>query len=245
MSERLETIKIRFKQKQNNSLCIFKISYSKIANFDGLYKWQAENRTTRPVFRLQDGPPYANGDIHIGHMVNKVLKDIYLRYKLVSGYRVEYTPGWDCHGLPIELSALKSLNTRGKSSSSSTMSLNKSSPSDIRRMASEYALRFVDAQMSSFRRMNLLADWSQIYRTIDPVYMCNELDVFYRLYDRQLIYRDYMPVYWSVSSQTALAESELEYNLEHESNALYVAFPVVQIPHDIQRFLSNNCLYFI
>lgn len=170
-----------------------------------------------------------------------MLKDIYLRYKLVSGHRVQYTPGWDCHGLPIELSALKSLGRATKSSGSEqpTLSLNKSKPNDIRRLASEYARKFIDIQMKSFQRMNLLADWSQIYRTIDPEYMCNELDVFYRLYDRKLIYRDYMPVYWSVSSQTALAESELEYNLEHESSALYVAFPIVQIPEDVRRFLSN------
>lgn len=94
--------------------------------------------------------------------------------------------------------------------------------------------------MASFRRMNLLADWSQIYRTLDANYMCNELDLFYQLFERKLIYRDYMPVYWSVSSQTALAESELEYNAEHESNAMYVAFPVVHMSDETRRFLSRS-----
>lgn len=166
-----------------------------------------------------------------------MLKDIYLRYKLMSGYRVEYRPGWDCHGLPIELSALKSLGRQEKSSS---LSLNKSKPEEIRRLASNYAKKFIDVQMSTFRRMNLLCDWSHIYRTIDPVYMCNELDLFTKLYERGLIYRDYMPVYWSVSSQTALAESELEYNLEHLSSALYVAFEIVTVPDEIRRLFKSN-----
>jgi isoleucyl-tRNA synthetase len=87
--------------------------------------------------------------------------------------------------------------------------------------------------------MNLLCDWSNIYRTIDPDYMCNELDLFHQLYEKKLIYRDYMPVYWSVSSQTALAESELEYNLEHKSDALYVAFEIVEFSPKIKKFLSK------
>lgn len=166
-------------------------------------------------------------------MVNKVLKDIYLRYKLISGYRVEYRPGWDCHGLPIELSALKSLGKQQKPNA-------RSNPLEVRQLAANYARKFIDIQMASFRRMNLLCDWSHVYRTIDPSYICAELDLFYKLYESNLIYRDYMPVYWSVSSQTALAESELEYNLEHLSEALYVAFEVVQIPQEIKRYLSNK-----
>lgn len=170
-------------------------------------------------------------------MVNKVLKDIYLRYKLISGYRVEYKPGWDCHGLPIELSALRSLGGGKKKAPTFSAS---HSPIEVRRHAVNYARKYIDAQMSSFRRMNLLCDWSHVYKTIDPRYMAAQLDLFYKLYERKLIYRDYMPVYWSVSSQTALAESELEYNAEHLSHALYVAFEVVQLPHEIKMFLSNS-----
>lgn len=94
--------------------------------------------------------------------------------------------------------------------------------------------------METFKKMNLLADWSKIYRTIDPKFMCKEIDLFYSLYENKLIYRDYMPVYWSISSQTALAEFELEYNPEHKSNALYVAYELVEYSTEIKKFLSIN-----
>jgi isoleucyl-tRNA synthetase len=160
---------------------------------------------------------------------------------------VNYIPGWDCHGLPIELNALKSLKAKEKKSSSSSkknvkvdeLTLNKKDPFKIRAFASDYAKECIQIQMNSFKRMNLMADWSQIYRTIDPDFMCSELDLFYKLYENNLIYRAYMPVYWSVSSQTALAESELEYNSEHKSDALYVAFKMTSYSDEIKKLLSN------
>jgi isoleucyl-tRNA synthetase len=180
-------------------------------------------------------------------LYQKVLKDIYLRYKLISGYKVNYIPGWDCHGLPIELNALKSLKAKEKKSSKKQvqvdeLSLNKKDPFKIRAFSRDYALECIQIQMNSFKRMNLLADWSQIYRTIDPDFLCNELDLFYKLYEKNLIYRAYMPVYWSVSSQTALAESELEYNSEHKSDALYVAFKLVNYSDEIKKHLSKKTL---
>lgn len=207
-----------------------------LADFDGLYKWQEKNRTDRPVFTLHDGPPYANGDIHIGHMVNKVLKDIYMRYKLISGHRVNYVPGWDCHGLPIELNAVKqSLKANKKSGHALN---NRKDPIGVREFARDYAEKCIAIQTNSFKQMNLMADWSRIYRTIDSKFMCDELDLFFNLYNKKLIYRAYMPVYWSVSSQTALAESELEYNTEHKSRALYVAFKLTHIPDQIKSALG-------
>jgi isoleucyl-tRNA synthetase len=210
----------------------------KIADFDTLYEWQSKELHDRPAFVLHDGPPYANGDIHLGHLVNKVLKDICLRYKLLTGYRVEYKPGWDCHGLPIELNAAKSLKKESKKTKQEVGSFEKAAPLDIRRMARAYAVKCVDGQMSSFKSMGLLADWTNIYRTMDPAYMCNQIDLFGKLHSSGLIYRDYMPVYWSVSSQSALAESELEYNDEHKSRGAFVAFELINYPEAIKRALS-------
>ncbi len=165
-----------------------------------------------------------------------------MRFKLLSGYQISYKPGWDCHGLPIELSAIKSLKKSSlkKNSESKVVTYNKSNPVDVRKNANQYALSCIDIQLKSFKQMNLLADWSSIYRTIDPDYMCKELDLFYDLYEKKLIYRNFMPVYWSVSSQTALAEFELEYNQNHRSNALYVAFELVNYPDEIKQLLSKS-----
>lgn len=147
---------------------------------------------------------------------------------------MDFTPGWDCHGLPIELNALKTLKNK---------SATKNNPIEMRKIAKDFAKQWIQTQSDSFKEMNLLADWSKIYRTIDPDFMCSELDVFYDLYEKKLIYRDYMPVYWSVSSQTALAEFELEYNAEHKSSAVYVAFELVKYPDSIKQLLSK--LYLI
>ncbi len=220
-----------------------------MANFEGLYDWQEKNRNNRPTFTLHDGPPYANGDIHMGHMVNKVLKDIYSRYKLISGHKVNFIPGWDCHGLPIELSALKSIKSKEKKSQKKNSqpidekTLNRKDPFELRSFASNYAKEQIQIQMNSFRQMNLMTNWNKIYRTIDPNFLCNELDLFYDLYEKNLIYRDYMPVYWSVSSQTALAESELEHNLEHKSDAMYVAFQLIEFSNKIRKYLSNKNIF--
>jgi isoleucyl-tRNA synthetase len=138
------------------------------------------------------------------------------------------------HGLPIELNALKILNK------SKTKSKEKLNPVDIRKNASNYAKSCIETQMNSFKQMNLLADWNTIYRTIDVNFMCSEIDLFWSLYTKKLIYRDYMPVFWSVSSQTALAEFELEYNPEHKSKALYVAFELKKYSDQIRNLLSSQ-----
>jgi isoleucyl-tRNA synthetase len=225
------------------NVCSNEEKIKNITDFDGLYEWQIKHLLNRPTYTLHDGPPYANGDIHIGHMVNKVLKDIYNRYKLLSGHRIDFVPGWDCHGLPIELNAIKSLKKKKQahhgSSSNQDVTFNKNDPVDIRKNASEYAKACINLQMNSFKRMNLLADWNTIYRTFDASYMCDELDLFYSLYERKFIYRDYMPVYWSVSSQTALAEFELEYKSDHKSDAFYVAFEMINYSHQLKSYLSN------
>jgi isoleucyl-tRNA synthetase len=203
----------------------------KLNNFDQIYKWQEVERSNADTFILHDGPPYANGDIHMGHMVNKALKDVYLRYKLLSGYKINYIPGWDCHGLPIEMNALKTVKSSTKEGLNANL--------ETRKIASSFAKKHVNSQMESFKQLNLISDWSKIYRTIDPSYMCNEIDVFYNLYKKKLIFRDYMPVYWSISSNTALAEFELEYNTEHKSNAVYVEFEIHDYPESLRSILSK------
>ena len=146
-------------------------------------------------------------------------------------------------GLPIELNAIKSLNTKAKKSKSGSTQIQftKSDPLDIRKYAVEYANECIQIQMNSFKELNLLADWSNIYRTIDVDYMCKELDLFYDLYQKKLIYRDYMPVYWSVSSQTALAEFELEYKADHKSESVFVEYELVKYSDQLKSFLSNLC----
>eukprot|EP00105_Crassostrea_gigas_P016983 XP_011434582.1 PREDICTED: isoleucine--tRNA ligase, mitochondrial [Crassostrea gigas] len=179
-----------------------------------LYKWQ-QNENRNKQFILHDGPPYANGKLHVGHAINKVLKDIINRYNLLQGYRVHYVPGWDCHGLPIELKALKKSKKQTLSDQS------------IRAMSKTFAEESIQVQKEGFQEYGVMADWEgQCYRTMDPLYEAQQLDVFYAMYEKELIYQGYMPVYWSPSSRTALAEAELEYDPGFVSKAVYVKFPV-------------------
>ncbi|KAI0232253.1 isoleucine-tRNA ligase [Massospora cicadina] len=174
-----------------------------------IYRWQGETNQG-PEFIIHDGPPYANGSLHIGHAFNKVLKDIINRYRLLRGYRIRYIPGWDCHGLPIELKALAKLKATNLS------------PLDIRRVARETAIKAIGEQMADLKRWGIMADWDDFYRTLDPPYIISQLEVFRELHREGYVYRQYRPCHWSPSSQTALAESELEYNANHVSTAAYV-----------------------
>ncbi|KAJ9059834.1 isoleucine-tRNA ligase [Entomophthora muscae] len=174
-----------------------------------IYRWQGDaNRG--PEFILHDGPPYANGSLHIGHALNKVLKDIINRYKLLRGYRVRYIPGWDCHGLPIELKALAKLKVSNMT------------PLAIRKVARETALKAIEEQKEDLKKWGIMADWNDIYRTLDSEYVASQLEVFKEFLKKGYVYRQYRPSHWSPSSQTALAESELEYNDKHVSTSAYV-----------------------
>ncbi|KJR81534.1 isoleucyl-tRNA synthetase [Sporothrix schenckii 1099-18] len=188
---------------------------------DELYKWQQANRPDNDPFVVHDGPPYANGKLHVGHALNKILKDMSLRVKIQQGRRVHYRPGWDCHGLPIEL---KALATASESSSSSTAEL---TPVAIRKIARDLASRTIVDQMKEFRSFGVMADWDNRWTTMDPEYEVRQLQLFQTLVHKGLIYRKYKPVYWSPSSHTALAEAELEYNDRHVSTAAYVKFPIL------------------
>ncbi|XP_054651382.1 isoleucine--tRNA ligase, mitochondrial isoform X1 [Dunckerocampus dactyliophorus] len=188
--------------------------------FADLYTWQRE-RKAKKEFCLHDGPPYANGDPHVGHALNKILKDIRNRFEMLRGRQVHYIPGWDCHGLPIELKALGELGA---------MDL---SPLQIRHKARQFAEGAIARQKAAFQRWGVMADWGQCYYTYDGPYEAAQLKVFQEMHNKGLIYQDYKPVFWSPSSRTALAEAELEYNPEHVSRAIYATFPLVTLPPKI------------
>uniref|UniRef100_A0A182TE99 isoleucine--tRNA ligase n=1 Tax=Anopheles melas TaxID=34690 RepID=A0A182TE99_9DIPT len=186
-----------------------------------LYHW---NRSTLPAdseFILHDGPPYANGDLHMGHAVNKILKDLILKHKIIGGTRVHYVPGWDCHGLPIELKALEAFNRKRAKPAGATGQTAR----EIRHTARQFALETIAKQKVGFESWGVTGAWHDAegcYRSLDPAYISAQLQLFYELYERKLIYRDLKPVYWSPSSQSALAEAELEYDEAHQSPSLYL-----------------------
>ena len=199
-------------------------SIQKAAGFDHLYKWQLDRPNTKGNFVLHDGPPYANGKPHMGHVLNKVLKDVINRYKLMRGYRIHYRPGWDCHGLPIELKACEGSDFL------------EPSPQKIRQKATKFARKTIELQKEAFQRWGCVGDWENPYLTMDPTYEADQVRVFFRMYQKGCIYRGFRPVYWSPSSRTALAEAELEYQ-DHTSRAVYVLFPIV---HNNSTLLSRN-----
>ncbi|KAM9016908.1 isoleucine--tRNA ligase, mitochondrial [Ara ararauna] len=200
----------------------------KKCGFSELYSWQKQ-RKTKQEFCLHDGPPYANGDPHVGHALNKILKDITNRFYVMRGYKVHYVPGWDCHGLPIELKALSEV--KGSENLS---------PMEIRQKAREFAERAIEKQKSAFVRWGIMADWANCYRTFDPKYEANQLRIFYKMYDKGFIYQDYKPVFWSPSTKTALAEAELEYNEQHVSRSVYMKFPLLKSPPKLASVLDGS-----
>ncbi|MCP9773553.1 isoleucine--tRNA ligase [Synechococcus sp. Tobar12-5m-g] len=174
-----------------------------------------------PVFTLHDGPPYANGTLHVGHALNKILKDIINKHALLRGRRARFVPGWDCHGLPIELKVLQAMGSEERRALT---------PIDLRRRAHAYALEQVEGQKAGFRRWGIWADWDQPYLTLSKQYEAAQIAVFGQMVLAGHIYRGLKPVHWSPSSRTALAEAELEYPDGHTSPSVYVAFPVVSLP---------------
>ncbi|WP_058301810.1 isoleucine--tRNA ligase [Gorillibacterium timonense] len=180
-----------------------------------IYRLVQERNQDRPTYILHDGPPYANGDIHIGHALNKVLKDFIVRYKSMTGYNAPYVPGWDTHGLPIE----QAIANSGKADRK------KMSVSDFREACKEYALSWVERQKGQFRRLGIRGDWEHPYITLKPEYEAAQIRVFGDMVNKGYIYKGLKPVYWSPSSESALAEAEIEYR-EKTSPSIYVAFDV-------------------
>ncbi len=197
---------------------------------DDLYNSQKDRYPT-PTFTLHDGPPYANGDLHIGHALNKILKDITCRVQVPQG-RVDWVPGWDCHGLPIEL---KALQEQGKQLG---ISLQKTDPVNIRNAARRLAAKTVEKQKKSFREWAIMADWDNAWTTMDKRFEIDQLHVFKEMVKKGLIYRRFKPVYWSPSSQTALAEAELEYREDHMSTAAFIKYPLYDCSEALKEKLK-------
>jgi len=197
---------------------------------DELYAWQRRARPADRTFVLHDGPPYANGELHIGHALNKILKDIICRVQLGRGRRVHYVPGWDCHGLPIELKALQQGQQKELGASYGTTA----GAAAIRTAARQLAEKTVAEQMKKFRGWGIMGDWEGHWKTMDKGFEMKQLGVFREMVDRGLIYRRFKPVYWSPSTGTALAEAELEYKDDHVSTAALVRFPLVTLPRQLR-----------
>ena len=180
-----------------------------------LYRKVLEKNAGKPTYVLHDGPPYANGNIHIGHALNKILKDFIVKYKNMNGFVSNYVPGWDTHGLPIEQVLVNNGVDR------------KSMPATkFRNKCKDYALKQVDKQREDFKKLGVIGDWDNPYLTLDPKFEAEQIRVFGKMVDKGYIYKGLKPIYWSPSSESALAEAEIEYR-DHTSPSIYVAFDLV------------------
>ncbi len=188
-----------------------------------LAQWEKENvypealrrRKGNPKFILHDGPPYANGHLHLGHALNKILKDIIVRSKIMAGFDAPYVPGWDCHGLPIELQLMKELKVKDK---------HHVDRFQFREQAKAFAQRFIDIQRQEFKRMGVLGDWDHPYLTMEERYKAKIVSTFEELREKGYVYKGKKPVYWCSTDETALAEAEVEYE-QDVTPSIYVAFP--------------------
>ncbi|MDR0676140.1 MAG: isoleucine--tRNA ligase [Elusimicrobiota bacterium] len=212
----------------NNKINLPKTSFSMKANLyqkepiiqkewenKNIYNKILEQNKDNFSYILHDGPPYANGNIHLGHALNKVLKDIILKYEAMVGKNIPFIPGWDCHGLPIEFQLLKEMNT----------DKNSIDQLKFRKKAANFAEKFIKIQKEEFKRLGIFGDWEHSYLTLTPEYEGNIIKVFRELVNKGYIYRGLKPVYWCVNCETALAEAEIEYN-EHISTSVFVKFPI-------------------
>ena len=183
----------------------------------GLYERILSRRMAQgaPRFLLHDGPPFANGDVHMGTALNKILKDLVLKSKTMAGYAAPYIPGWDCHGLPIEFKVVQKARDLDAA--------------EIRRRCAEFAKGFIDIQRTSFRRLGVFGDWENPYLTMKPAYEANILRVFAKLVEDGAVYQSRKPVQWSYGAYTALAEAEIDYK-EKVSSSVFVRFPLLDNP---------------
>ncbi|MFU8847728.1 MAG: isoleucine--tRNA ligase [Opitutales bacterium] len=184
----------------------------------GLYEKIQGKNAGGPDFILHDGPPFTNGDLHLGHALNKTLKDSILRYKWMCGYNAPYIPGWDSHGLPIEQKVSREIQEAGRKDYT---------PLEVREACAAFADKYRKIQTEQFQRLGVLADWANEYWTIHPQYEAAELETFANFVEQGLVYRSKKPVYWSIPYTTALAEAEIEYR-EHKSISIYVKMPLAE-----------------
>ena len=205
--------KTKFEMKAN--LISKEVLFRKFWKENNIYEKALENNKNNKKFRLHDGPPYANGSLHLGHAFNKILKDIVIRNKVLNGFYCPYVFGWDAHGLPIENKMLEELK----------MTKEDLNPLQLRKYAAKYALEQVKIQSSQFEKMQLFANIENKYITLDKEFEVEQLKLFKKLIMDKVIFKGLKPVYWSPSSQSALAEAEIEYK-EHVSPQIIVALKV-------------------
>ncbi len=201
---------------------------------EGLYKKIRENAEGKPKYVFHDGPPYANGPIHLGHLLNKVLKDIVVRSKTMEGYDVDFVPGWDCHGLPIEHKVLKDLGDEAKDYTRIK----------VRNKCQSSAEKFVKMQAKQMQRLGTIGDYENPYLTMKPLFESGVLNVFADLVEAGLVYRDLKPVHWSIENQTALADAELEYH-DKKDKSIFVLFEIENsqdLPVTLNPEENNNYL---
>ncbi len=193
-----------------------------------------EHNAEKPSFILHDGPPYANGDIHIGTALNKILKDMIVRYKNMTGYKAPYIPGWDTHGLPIESAILK--NKKIKRDELTDV--------EFRDKCREYALSFVDRQRSEFQRLGVIGDWDNPYLTLKPEFEAEQIRVFGKMAEKGYIYKGLKPVYWCYTDETALAEAEIEYQ-DDPCTTIFVKFKVKDDKGKLESLTDLSRTYFV
>lgn len=179
------------------------------------YKKVLEKKKNLKKYILHDGPPYANGNIHIGTAYNKILKDIIPKYKSMKGYNAHYVPGWDTHGLPIEFQVTKDMK----------VGLNEVDPVELRKKCTEYAKHYINVQREEFKRLGVMAEWENPYLTLNPAYEAEQIEIFKKMFSKGYIYKGLKPVYWCANCETALAAAEIEYH-DKESSSIYVKFLV-------------------
>lgn len=219
--------KTKFKMRGN--LPVREAEWQKEWDENKLYEQRLKLNEGKPRFDLHDGPPFANGNIHMGHALNKISKDIIVRFKNMSGHYAPYVPGWDTHGLPIEQQLAKQGVNRKEMSRA-----------DYRQLCEDYAKKEIKKQMADFKRLGVMGDWHHPYITLQPEYEAEEIRVFGKMYEKGYIYKGKKPVYWSPSSESTLAEAEVEYH-DVKSPSIFVAFPV----KDGKNILDPKDTYFL
>jgi isoleucyl-tRNA synthetase len=200
----------------------------------GLYEQIREVRTGAPKYILHDGPPYANGAIHLGHALNKCIKDFIVKTKTMAGFDAPYVPGWDCHGLPIEIKVDEKLG--GKKL--------EMDPVAVRQACRQYAATYIDLQRSQFKRLGVFGRWDKPYATMNFEYEASILETFYGFYEKGFVYKGLKPVYWCSHDHTALAEAEVEYEM-HTSPSVYVRYKLTSPPEKIDARLREKQVWTI